>query len=153
MAAQSGYESITVTEQSDLLELDVNLGLMQQHNADIGQVCNNIGYDADYDRLHIDHPFLEINPPVGATNLLFFPVANTSDIMPVPNGAQLVRFKSTNNFYVSSSQIAVPTDDIIDGSAPILNPEGWYYCKGKKSYSVMCVAVNQVVTAEFFIQL
>jgi len=153
MAAQSGYESITEQEQNDLLEQDVNLGLMQQCNADVGHVVDNIGFDSDYDRLHIDHPFLEINPPVGAVNLLFFPAANASDVMPVPNGAQLVRFKSTSNYYLSASTMTTPSADILDGSAPILNPEGWYYCKGKKSYSVRSTAANQVVTAEFFIQL
>lgn len=110
-------------------------------------------YESDYDRLHMQLPFLEINPIVGAVNLLFIASSATSETMPIPDGAQLMRFKSVQNFYVGYQSLTAISGDIVDGSAPMLNPEGWYFCKNRKSVSVLSTANNQVVTAEFFIQL
>lgn len=113
-----------------------------------------VSFESEYDRLHIQLPFLEINPPIGAVNMLVFTAINQSKTMPVPDRAQLVRFRSNSNFYVGGQGLiaASVSGDITDGQAPIYNPEGWYYCAGKKGFSVLSQAA-QVVSAEFFIQL
>lgn len=49
--------------------------------------------------------------------------ANTPKIVPVPVGARHVLFSGTGNFWAKlGGSAALPTGDILDGSAPELNP-------------------------------
>lgn len=52
-----------------------------------------------------------------------FLVAGVAETETAPAGARIVLFSSTDNFYLNTRAAAViPTDDIIDGSAPEYNP-------------------------------
>lgn len=130
-----------------------NVITFEQQETGERHTIDNISYETDYDRLHMQLPFLEINPIVGAVNAVLIAGSGSSKTMTIPDGAQLMRLKSIQSFYMAWQQATAITGDITDGSAPCLNPEGWYYCKGRKSISLLSTTGSQIITAEFFIQL
>ena len=147
--ASAGYDN----EMPSLESVTFNQTIPMQ--ADFLERGNNgSSWESDYDRIHIQFPFLPINPPVGAVNSVVVATGELEKTMNMPDGAQLVRFKSASNFYINFNGAAtLPSGDVINGSGSILNPEGWYYCKNKKSVSVYSATNGARITAEFFIQL
>lgn len=103
------------------------------------------------EQLHIKFPFLPINPINTACNQVYLPVAGNSETMQVPGNAHMVRFKSTGNFFVSRMGAIKTLDDIQNGTAPLLNPEGWYLCAGVSSFSILADSDRCLVVGEFWI--
>jgi len=78
--------------------------------------------------------------------------ANTSQQVQVPTGANAVNFSVSGgtDFYMkfTNAVIAVPSSNVIDGSAPELNPQ-FRSCAGK-TYVNLISAANCVVTIAFY---
>lgn len=151
MSALSGYEGDNLSlEQVDFLK-----GIPEQADRIERGFDGVSSWEADYEKLHIKFPFLQINPPVGAVNTGIFLSAGSLVEIRVPYGAKLVRFTSIGNIYVAhtGANMSILDSNINDGTASCLNPLGWYYCGGKSSYSVFGTTANGRVFAEFYIQL
>ena len=76
--------------------------------------------------------------------------ASTNETVTVPTGARFVFFSSTGNFYVNfqSGTAAIPSGDVTDGSASILNPAG-RYINEITQFGIIAPA-DTIVTMEFY---
>lgn len=106
------------------------------------------GYDAD--------------PVIGRRNVVpdassFVSVAylatNTSKPFLLPADAASVNFSATGDFYAKFSAVtgavAVPVSDIVDGSAPVLNPGARLIPEGSV-YVLLIAPAAAIVTLEFW---
>lgn len=114
-------------------------------------VVNIDDIETAFEKMHIKFPFLPINPPCNTRNQVYLESANDNVDMVVPGGALLMRLTGTGNFLMGSIDVDRLTSNVQDGSAPVLNPEGWYYCQGKSSINIMALGDDLLVTAEFYI--
>lgn len=146
-------ERLIAEQTKNVLFADINNQNIETVQVDTGEKRGDYSTESDYDRLHMQLPFLEINPVIGAVNALLIPTSGNSKTLTIPDGAQLMRLKSIQSFYMGWQNVQNISGDILDGSAPVLNPEGWYYCRNRSSVSILSTSNNQIITAEFFIQL
>jgi hypothetical protein len=79
--------------------------------------------------------------------------ANTSEAYQIPAGARYVNFTGDGNFYAkfanATGTIAVPAADIVDGSAPVLNP-GTREIPADATWLILIAAQATVVTLEYW---
>lgn len=63
--------------------------------------------------------------PIAAYSLALSLTPGTGRSVPVPAGAKAALFAATDNFWLKANAVpAVPAGDVLDGSAPELNPAG-----------------------------
>jgi hypothetical protein len=79
--------------------------------------------------------------------------ANTSKAMAVPAGANYVNFAGGGDFYArfqtSNTAIAIPSADVTNGTAPILNP-GTRTIPVGTTHIVLIAPATNIVTLEFY---
>jgi hypothetical protein len=78
---------------------------------------------------------------------------NTSKSVLIPADAISVNFSATGDFYakfnVGAASVAIPTGDITDGSAPVLNPGARLIPEGA-TYILMIASAAAIVSLEFW---
>lgn len=104
-----------------------------------------------FEKLHVKFPFLEVNPIVSSRNQVYMASANDNEDLVIPSSALLMRLKGSKDFLAGNIDVTRVTSNIQDGTAPMVNPDGWYYCQGKSSISIMTLDDNCLVTAEFYL--
>ncbi len=94
-----------------------------------------------------DVPVREMSDTVYSTVIS---VGGTAESVTVPAGARIVFFKATADFYVKTSgTAAVPSGDVLDGSASLLNPES-LYVERVSTLSLVSSSGGAIINMEFF---
>lgn len=107
--------------------------------------------ESNFERVHIKFPFLPVNPICSSNNQVYIASAYSNADLVVPNNAILMRLKGNRDFLMGSCDVDRLTSNVQDGSAPVLNPDGWYYCGGKSSINIMSMSDDCLVTCEFYL--
>lgn len=79
--------------------------------------------------------------------------ANTAERHAIPGGAKYVLFSADGNFYAKFGEVtvtaAVPSADVVDGTASELNPEGREIPSGS-GYVSLIAPVATIITMSFY---
>jgi len=104
-------------------------------------------------RVRAMNPFLQIAQLPNAARTVVL-AANVAKDIPVPAGAKYVKFKGNLDWYLNANgTAAVPTVDVLDGSASIYKPEDvYFYIEEMQSVSVVAPAIT-IVSAYFYYQI
>lgn len=148
-----GYDIPTITQEQENQENLEVAKLLMAPAVETGH-RNFLGESSDqgYEAIQRKFPTIKLNPIVTYRNQLFIGPAGVGEIL-VPHNALLYRLTATAGFAMSDYQIssaALTTDN--NGNGMVVNPDGWFYCKGKKSIWIRTFVNNTLTTCEFYTQ-
>jgi hypothetical protein len=150
-AVSDAFNAQTVTQQDEKLKpVGGNISGVIESGADfsVRQTLNN-----KLMALRAMNPFLQIAQLPNAARTVVL-AANVAKDIPIPAGAKYVKFRGNLDWYLNANgTAAVPTVDVLDGSASIYRPEDvFFYIEEMQCVSVVAPATT-IVSAYFYYQM